>query len=222
MPHSIFGGKYCQQTRMNREIQGDCCMLRTTWKSVVAAGLLAACSTGCSTLPSSVIRGQSPDHAQQLGYEQEAGWKPTGSEIELTAHRRADFPMHGEVKGAVVNNLNQYDVERGGYRVPVGQGSPAPGGNVGYVGGPNPYARWGNFDQQPCPVPYNAGFGQCPPHHQEQCWDHGGFRHAGQYHYHTYRYKQPQGLVYPAPNQPAGAVTYPYYTHKGPSDFFMK
>jgi len=198
-------------------------MLRTTWKSVVAAGLLAACSTGCSTLPTSVIRGQSPEQAEQLLFEQEEGWKPTGSEIELTrGYRRADPPLRGEIKGAVINNLNQNDVERGGYRTPVGPGTPAPGGNVGFAGGPNPYARWGNFDQQPCPVPYNAGFSQPPANHQELGWDHGGHRHPGQYHYHTYRYKQPQCLVYPAPNQPAGAVTYPYYTHKGPSDFFMK
>lgn len=41
-------------------------------------------------------------------------------------------------------------------------------------------------------------------------------------HHHTYDYKQPSGLVYPQQNQPAGVVNYPYYTCKGPSDFFMK
>lgn len=41
-------------------------------------------------------------------------------------------------------------------------------------------------------------------------------------HHHTYSYKQPQNLSYPAQNQPAGVVVYPYYTCKGPSDFFMK
>ncbi len=41
-------------------------------------------------------------------------------------------------------------------------------------------------------------------------------------HHHTYDYRQPQNLVYPPQNQPAGTVVYPYYTHKGPSDFFMK
>ena len=41
-------------------------------------------------------------------------------------------------------------------------------------------------------------------------------------HHHTYDYKQPPNLVYPPQNQPAGVVVYPYYTCKGPSDFFMK
>lgn len=36
-----------------------------------------------------------------------------------------------------------------------------------------------------------------------------------------YRYKAPQNLRYPAANQPAGVVVYPYYTVKGPDDFFL-
>ena len=41
-------------------------------------------------------------------------------------------------------------------------------------------------------------------------------------HHHTYDYRQPKDLLYPPQNQPAAAVVYPYYTLKGPSDFFMK
>lgn len=37
-----------------------------------------------------------------------------------------------------------------------------------------------------------------------------------------YRYRAPQDLRYPAANQPAGVVVYPYYTVKGPDDFFLK
>ncbi len=36
-----------------------------------------------------------------------------------------------------------------------------------------------------------------------------------------YRYKAPKDLVYPPANQPAGVVVYPYYTCKGPDDFFL-
>lgn len=36
-----------------------------------------------------------------------------------------------------------------------------------------------------------------------------------------YRYKYPRDLRYPAANQPAGVVVYPYYTVKGPDDFFL-
>ncbi|GDY09435.1 hypothetical protein LBMAG52_29210 [Planctomycetia bacterium] len=41
-------------------------------------------------------------------------------------------------------------------------------------------------------------------------------------HHHTFDYRQPKNLSYPPQNQPAGVVAYPYYTCKGPSDFFMK
>ncbi|GAB4152920.1 MAG: hypothetical protein Tsb009_29040 [Planctomycetaceae bacterium] len=40
-------------------------------------------------------------------------------------------------------------------------------------------------------------------------------------HRHTYDYKAPQGLVYPPANQPAAVIQYPYYTLKGPDDFFF-
>ena len=40
-------------------------------------------------------------------------------------------------------------------------------------------------------------------------------------HTYTYSYSRPNNLVYPQQNMPAGATVYPYYTHKGPSDFFQ-
>jgi hypothetical protein len=36
-----------------------------------------------------------------------------------------------------------------------------------------------------------------------------------------YRYRAPHNLKYPPANQPAGVVVYPYYTLKGPDDFFL-
>ncbi len=39
-------------------------------------------------------------------------------------------------------------------------------------------------------------------------------------HYHSFTYDFPNDLTYPAPNAPGGAIVYPYYTVKGPSDFF--
>ncbi len=41
-------------------------------------------------------------------------------------------------------------------------------------------------------------------------------------HNYTYGYNRPRHLVYPQQNSTGGAVVYPYYTHKGPSDFFRK
>ncbi len=63
----------------------------------------------------------------------------------------------------------------------------------------------------------------CPPGGRCQ---HGYFGHIGPdgdwypTHRYTYSYNEPRNLSYPPPQVPAGAVVYPYYTHKGPSDFF--
>lgn len=38
--------------------------------------------------------------------------------------------------------------------------------------------------------------------------------------FHTY--SAPEGLMYPPQNQPPGLYQYPYYTLRGPTDFFMK
>ena len=60
--------------------------------------------------------------------------------------------------------------------------------------------------------PHGAGYGPgCPG-----C----GSGHGCPHHYHSYSYHRPHDLVYPPANAPGGAVVYPYYTHKGPSDFF--
>lgn len=63
-----------------------------------------------------------------------------------------------------------------------------------------------------CPDPYC----QCNGH--GSCWSCLKKLHG---HHHFYRYKEPRGLVYPPANSPAAVVQYPYYTHKGPSDYFL-
>lgn len=40
-------------------------------------------------------------------------------------------------------------------------------------------------------------------------------------HVHKFSYYPPKNLSYPAPNVPAAVVQYPYYTVKGPDDFFL-
>jgi hypothetical protein len=39
-------------------------------------------------------------------------------------------------------------------------------------------------------------------------------------HHLWYKYNHPRNLVYPQDNTPAAVVQYPYYTCKGPDDFF--
>lgn len=64
-----------------------------------------------------------------------------------------------------------------------------------------------------------AEYGACPGGgcHPGHCGNGG---HGCPQHYHSYSYQRPQNLSYPAPNAVGGSVVYPYYTHKGPSDFF--
>ena len=196
-------------------------MVKSTGMSIIAAGLLIGLTTGCATVPGTVVRSQSPEKAKLLIHEQQ-----TASQNQIvqtgggtwTGESRA----RGELRGLVRSNLTGKQVTHHGYRTPVSEASCPTGNCNGAAGGTSPHWRYGNFDQQPCPSGGSPGWGNCPPSQQEQCWDHGGRRHRGQYHYHTYSYKKPNNLVYPQQNQPGGATTYPYYTHKGPSDFFWK
>jgi len=41
-------------------------------------------------------------------------------------------------------------------------------------------------------------------------------------HHHTSSYNAPKDLKYPQANQPPAVYQYPYYTGKGPADFFLK
>ncbi len=99
---------------------------------------------------------------------------------------------------------------------------------------PNTQTACGPMGSMPGPMPgpmyYNgpAGAGpmNCPPSHNHpngaECPLCAPDNFWTPKHHHTYDYRQPKDLVYPPQNQPAAAVVYPYYTLKGPSDFFMK
>ncbi len=89
------------------------------------------------------------------------------------------------------------------------------------------------YSSQPGPCPNGAcppGYGApCPPGHGPAmgggCPTGACGAGCGPQHYHSYSYSRPNNLVYPqaeAGNVPGGAVVYPYYTHRGPSDFFRK
>ncbi len=55
-------------------------------------------------------------------------------------------------------------------------------------------------------------------------WDNAGLQRRGWDPIHNYNhsFKKPKNLVYPPANQPAAVVQYPYYTLKGPTDFFVQ
>lgn len=93
--------------------------------------------------------------------------------------------------------------------------APAAQGPMAPMPGPIYYNGPASADPMSCPPCHNHPYGaECPMCAPDNFWV--------PKHHHTYDYKQPKNLVYPPHNQPAGVVVYPYYTLKGPSDFFMK
>jgi hypothetical protein len=73
---------------------------------------------------------------------------------------------------------------------------------------------------------YDVG-GGCPACNGGMSCPAGGCPHCGcgcghPHNKVSYQYNWPRNLVYPPPVLPAGMVQYPYYTLRGPTDFFMK
>ncbi|HVJ86454.1 MAG TPA: hypothetical protein VM452_12470 [Caulifigura sp.] len=126
------------------------------------------------------------------------------------AVQQAQFGNHGSLHEATREHLNGYDITH----FNVGQSGQIyqSGGYIGGPGGPGcpqpgMCPQGGN-----CPPGYGCPTGQCG-NGEVACQPHHGY---------SYSYKVPNDLVYPPANVPGGAVVYPYYTHKGPSDFFRK
>ena len=76
-----------------------------------------------------------------------------------------------------------------------------------------------------CPM-CDSGFaatGQpmCGPNCGPQC-DRGCNLPFHPVHRNFHTYSAPQGLMYPSNDTPAATYQYPYYTLRGPTDFFMK
>jgi hypothetical protein len=125
------------------------------------------------------------------------------------AVQQAQFGYHGSVHEAAQQHFHGYNTthfnvgpdgqayQAGGY-IGGGPGCPHPGMGCPPGGG----CPGGGFG---CPTGHPNGGVVCQPHHGR-----------------SFSYKVPDDLSYPPPTVPGGAVVYPYYTHKGPSDFFRK
>jgi hypothetical protein len=95
----------------------------------------------------------------------------------------------------------------------------------GYYAGPNGY-----FTDRNLPYHGGAAYGcpdccdgqQCPNGGCRRCGRGCGYRDGKPQHCQTYQYDWPQNMVYPQQGVPAGMIQYPYYTLRGPTDFFMK
>lgn len=104
------------------------------------------------------------------------------------------------------------------------------GQNYGYDGGY--YTGPGGYyvDQPLIPNGGAAGAGAsgCPECQYGNACPTNGCRRCGlgckscPHHVNTYQHNWPRNLVYPDPSAPPAVVQYPYYTLRGPTDFFMK
>lgn len=110
--------------------------------------------------------------------------------------------------------------------------SPSPGMSIGNVPAMPVSLEADGYPSDPGPV-YYAGHPTPGPDVLVEGYAYDGFcNHAyghggcgyGLYPQHrtSYVLKGTKNLAYPPPNQPPAVVTYPYYTVKGPTDFFLQ
>jgi hypothetical protein len=197
--------------------------------ALAACGVVAA-SSGCTT-PSAAFRGQSPEMYPATP----AGWNPhhfgTPEHFYSATETFSGGMVYGEGSGN--GRRQQRMIDRGILPPP---GSPYANG---YVPTPHidPNAQPAHvvngvkihdvglhgWQPQACPPgtpwtecrgqPYDLMPGGCPMSGAE-------YIRWMPTHYQTYAYNRPSDLVYPSQNSVGGAVTYTYYTLKGPDDFF--
>ncbi len=174
------------------------------------AALLVSFSSGCQSLGTATIRGQSPAEPPMAAATPAEGVTPAGY-------------YHKPIR-AGLSEVHDHYQQHHSTSVTHFQTT-----GSGEVGGPGcPPGGYGQGYPANCPPGYEQGYpADCPPG-----YGHGGRHgrhHGGHYglnicpqDVHSYDYIVPNNLVYPQPNAVGGAVVYPYYTHRGPSDFFRQ
>ena len=163
-------------------------------------GLLAtAICCGCQTSGIPTIRAQSPSgygETTKIRGPYHTPVRSAAEEFQDIVHEHHDTTTYYYTPGAANQGM------------PAGYGNCPPGGTSCPPNGTN------------CPPGCPPGGEVCPPIY-------GPCNHApcnagfGQDKF-SYAYRVPNDLVYPPAGGVGGAVVYPYYTHKGPSDFFRQ
>lgn len=227
---------------MNRPSRGRRGMAQRHWTWTALAGGLLAAGLGCSQ-NSALVRGQSDDG--MTGVARTAGFAPRPARAAGGPIYRAQSPDRG---GKNIKLVTHEGVAVSPDQAP---GFDAAGGAPTYTGpiyGDGQYAPPGGQYGQPCP-PEGYGGGYCPPGqpcppgyghacphgyghgcpHGCPCLDNCPMLYPGFGDRHAYSVKDIGTPVYPAgtgpaltgPGTPGAIVQYPYYTTKGPDDFFL-
>ena len=167
-------------------------MIARTIAASLAGVILIA--SGCTSM-SPVVRAQSPA-------------APEDSTIQQVNFQVKGIESH-PVYDATIGKHDGYLVTHHNNSVPFPASSSCPGG-TGCPTCPGACPSGGHFGHQGFACP--SGQCGCFQHYCPTC-----VRDVR-----SYKYKRPDDLRYPMQNQLGGTVVYPYYTHKGPSDFFRK
>ena len=172
----------------------------------LCAGLATLAACGCAATPST-IRGQSPAAAPAAVVVPDDQGPIIGTAPGYGERKRMPGRHHHDFKMFAGYRNPAYADGNGWY-----DGSEPNNQLVYETGGGHGHGHPG------CPA-CNGGL-ECPDGGCPHCGC--GCDHGCPDHYYTYSYKWPKNLVYPQPVLPAGMVQYPYYTLRGPTDFFMK
>lgn len=168
------------------------------------AALLALITTGMGCAQTGpMVRGQNPDTPVIAAPGPEAYGPIIGS-----------APGYGEFKNKPKSDFKTYTGFRNNHF----------GYEGGYYSGPEGYYtdydkrayKWGGGGHGGDGCPYCQNGSACPPSGCKHC-GHGCPKNMV-----TYQYKWPENQVYPPAVMPPAMVQYPYYTFRGPTDFFMK
>ena len=155
-------------------------------------------SVGCSMTKSTTVRGQGPENNGPI-----IGSAPGYGDLIKSPykgrHDHHDFKPSAGISRASAG----YE---GGFYAPDGD----------YTQANQPYT----VDPNGCPQCDNGQ--QCPQRGCRRCGRGCGYQNGMPQHVQTYQFDYPQNMVYPQQGPPAGMVQYPYYTLRGPTDFFMK
>jgi hypothetical protein len=204
------------------------------------ACLMASIFVGCVSSPESLIRGQSPAYPMPAGANSGHGFGAYSQGVP--------FPFNGllgkATQSSVQSHVDAYygnggssAYGPGGYPVSasyagggVYSGADCEGGATcenGYCQDPScrpgcqqGYCFMGCLHGQNCCQYCN---GQGCPHCHGNGYGNGYGNGGGQWaptHLYAHKYQIPQGMVYPQNPTPGAITVYPYYTHKGPDDFF--
>ena len=168
--------------------------MKTIHSAAFALGaLLLAASCGCTSAPT-IARGQNPILDSAVTPAGHGGPAVYGS------HGSHPAPLEAMGDYSHYTDVSRYEVDANGQVVPY---RPLGHMSTSFTG-----------HGQSCPICQgHSSPGQSCPACQNQSNDYPR-------HHFSYSYIRPKNLQYPPPAVPGGAVVYPYYTHKSPSDFF--